>query len=162
MPKKTHRVLKSDDFVHGPFGAAACNLCHLDPGKRSVGVPTSRSRPSAGQQLAYPLDTLCAGCHSEKAPAEVAASGLWQHGPVASGWCTSCHNPHKTRRQYMLTQDTNVAMCGQCHTPGALQYTSQHASNPEADCTGCHNPHAGRSRLLLKANYDERERFGGS
>lgn len=161
-PKRTPRVLKIDDFVHGPFGAAACNLCHLDPGKRNVSASAARSTPRPGQQLAYPLETLCAGCHSEKAATAVAASGLWQHGPVANGWCTSCHNPHKTRRQYMLTLNTNVAMCGQCHAPAALQQTSQHASNPAADCLGCHNPHAGRSRFLLKAEYDERERFGGS
>ena len=161
-PKRTPGVLKIEDFLHGPFGAAACKLCHLDPATRNLSAPTVRSTPAVGQQLAYPWETLCTGCHSEKAAVAVASSGLWQHGPVANGWCTSCHNPHKTRRQYMLTQDSNVAMCGQCHTPEALQYTSQHASNPEADCMGCHNPHAGRSHFLLKAEYDERERFGGS
>ena len=161
-PKRTRSVIKLEQFLHGPFGATACNQCHLDNRTTSMSASKVRSAPAPGHQLAYPQETLCAGCHSEKAAAEVAASGLWQHGPAAIGWCTSCHNPHKTYRQYMLTLETNVAMCGQCHTAEALRRTSQHSSNPEADCMGCHNPHAGRSRFLLKAEYDERERFGGS
>ena len=161
-PRMTGSVIKLEQFLHGPYGATACNLCHLDRRTTSMSASKLRSAPGPGQQLAYPRETLCAGCHSEKAAAEVAASGLWQHGPVAIGWCTSCHNPHKTNRQFMLTQESNVDMCGQCHTAEALQRTAQHSSNPEADCMGCHNPHAGRSRFLLKAEYDERERFGGS
>lgn len=161
-PKRTRSVIKLEQFLHGPYGATACNLCHLDSRTTIASASKVRSASRPGQQLAYPQETLCTDCHSEKAPAEVAANGLWQHGPAAIGWCTSCHNPHKTNRQYMLTQENNVDMCGQCHTEEALQHTSQHASNPEADCTGCHNPHAGRSRFLLKAEYDERESFGGS
>ena len=160
-PRKPSRVVEIEDFLHGPFGAVACNLCHLDPTKRNVGAAAVRSTPRPGRQLAYSQETLCVGCHSEKAATEVAAQGLWQHGPVANGQCVSCHNPHKTKRQYMLKQDSNVAMCGQCHDLDALQATRQHARDPAADCTGCHNPHAGRSRFLLKAEYDERQRLGG-
>lgn len=160
--KKPNFVLQIQDFVHGPFGAVACDLCHLDPDKRSVGTAAQRSTPRPGQQLAYPSETLCVGCHSEMAAARVAAEGLWQHGPVASGWCVTCHNPHKTKRQYMLVRENNVAMCGQCHLPDALQATAQHSVDASADCIGCHNPHAGRSRLLLRAEYDERRRYGGS
>lgn len=161
-PGRQIRVAQLNDFLHGPFGAVACTLCHLDPANRSVGGPTDRSRPLPGQQLAYPMESLCVGCHSEKAAAEVAAQGLWQHGPVANGWCTSCHNPHKTKRQYMLLQENNVAMCGQCHSPQSLRHTPRHAANPATECTDCHNPHAGRSRLLLRADYDERQQFGDS
>lgn len=155
-------VLQIADYVHGPFGAVACNLCHLDEAQRTFGRTAAQSTPRPGQQLAYPLETLCVGCHTEKAAAEVAAQGLWQHGPVANGWCTSCHNPHKTRRQYMLLQANNAEMCGQCHSPQALQHTPQHTADPTAECTDCHNPHAGRNRLLLRTEYDERLRFGGS
>ncbi len=161
-PRRQVRVAQIKDFLHGPFGAVACTLCHLDNANRKVGTAPARSKPRPGQQLAYPIETLCVGCHSEKAAAQVASQGLWQHGPVANGWCTSCHSPHKTRRQYMLLQENNVAMCGQCHSTQALQRTPQHAGDPAVECTDCHNPHAGRDRLLLRAEYDERRRFGGS
>ncbi len=162
VPNRPARVAQIKDFLHGPFGAVACALCHLDNANRTVGTAPVRSKPRPGQQLAYPIETLCVGCHSEKATARVVSQGLWQHGPVAEGWCTSCHSPHKTRRQYMLLQENNVAMCGQCHGAQALRHTSQHAGNLAVECTDCHNPHAGRDRLLLRAEYDERQRFGGS
>jgi len=159
--KRSSSGINVTEFLHGPFGAVACNLCHLDPADRKFGVSVRAPTSRPGRQLAFPEESLCVGCHSEMAAAEVAAAGLWQHGPVASGACTSCHNPHKTKRRYMLMQTTNAAMCGQCHSPQALRHTPQHSRDPAADCTGCHNPHAGRSRFLLKAEYDERQRFGG-
>ncbi len=164
--KRKQRVSKSNQFVHGPFGAGACNLCHQSLsgsvfGQQATATATADSR-RISPRLVQPLAELCIGCHSDHHPSAVESLGLWQHGPVANQQCTDCHSPHKSSRQYMLLEDSNVAMCGQCHTSSDLRHTPQHTDNPAAECTSCHNPHAGQNRLLLRAEYDERSRFDES
>jgi len=158
--RRPNFVLQSEEFEHWPFASGNCTLCHLAVNTQGVAQETKVS--SASLKLAYPKEVLCAGCHAEKAPANAAAAGLWPHGPVAGGWCTSCHNPHKAKRRYMLLAASNAAMCGQCHRPQDLKVTPQHAGTPAPECTECHNPHAGRDKLLLRADYDEQRRYGAT
>ncbi|MCK5382349.1 MAG: hypothetical protein KAJ65_01215, partial [Gammaproteobacteria bacterium] len=75
--------------------------------------------------------------------------------------CTSCHSPHKSKRQYMLLKADNVELCTQCHSNNDLQMTVEHKQDPAADCIACHNPHVGKSQFLLKAEYDEWQDFSG-
>lgn len=164
--RKQRRELKylkqAQFFVHGPFGAGQCERCHATAaskpfrtGKARVSETAVAQAPSIGPRLAFPWEELCVTCHSEKSPAAAKANGLWQHGPVAKGWCTLCHSPHKSKRQYTLLKANNVELCTQCHTLNDLQMTVEHKQDPAADCISCHNPHVGRSSFLLKAEYDE-------
>ncbi|MDH3980703.1 MAG: cytochrome c3 family protein [Gammaproteobacteria bacterium] len=153
---------KAQFFMHGPFGAGQCERCHATAaskpfrtGKAQVSEKVISQAPSIGPRLAFPWEELCVTCHSEKSPAAAKADGLWQHGPVAKGWCTLCHSPHKSKRQYMLLKENNVELCTQCHSTNDLQITAQHKQDPAADCISCHNPHVGKSTFLLKAEYDE-------
>ncbi len=159
-PGKNVRVTIDTDFAHGPFGAGACNLCH----QSRVGSVFSQERSSTpvtnerqvSPRLAYPLAELCVGCHGDKQPSAAQSAGLWQHGPVANGLCTVCHNPHKAPRQYMLLADNSTVLCGQCHSKNDLRHTRDHNQAETNECSDCHNPHVGKSRFLLRAEHDER------
>lgn len=162
-PRKRERVRRSSSFAHGPFGAGSCDLCHQSRGgsvfSQPDGSAVSTDSRSVSPRLVQPLVELCVGCHSDHRPTATKASGLWQHGPVANRQCTVCHSPHQSARRFMLLKNSNVAMCGQCHSGSDLRLTPQHADDPTAECTECHNPHAGKSPLMLKGEYDERSRF---
>lgn len=149
-------------YVHGPYGSGQCELCHATAAskpfrtlKGGVTESTVSRAKSIGPRLAYPLEELCVTCHSEKSAEAAGSMDLAQHKPVADGWCTACHSPHKALRQYMLLKNNNVELCIQCHKPDELQASIEHRKDPEADCISCHNPHVGKSPLLLKAEYDE-------
>ena len=153
--KRKQRVIKSNQFAHGPYGAGSCNLCHQSLSgsvfSQQVTAIASTDSRKISPRLAQPLAELCVGCHSDRQPSAAKSRGLWQHGPVANQQCTVCHSPHKSGRQYMLLADSNVAMCGQCHSSSDLRHTPQHTDNPAAECNSCHNPHTGQNRFLLKA-----------
>ena len=149
-------------FVHGPYGAGECERCHATTasqqfrtGGEQVTTAVVSQSQNIGPRLAVPLEELCVTCHSEKSNEAAVANNLWQHGPVANGWCTMCHSPHRAARQYMLLKDNNVDLCTQCHTKDDLQITPEHTKNPAENCIDCHNPHLGRNAYLLKAEYDE-------
>ncbi|GMQ89344.1 MAG: hypothetical protein BMS9Abin09_0818 [Gammaproteobacteria bacterium] len=166
--KKRKLLNQSPFFVHGPYGAGQCESCHSTTASKLFrtsmvrGSDASVSRAvDSGPQLAFDREDLCVTCHSEKNPEVTKANGLRQHGPATTGWCTSCHSPHKSKRQYMLLKANNVELCTQCHSFNDLQLTVEHKQDPAADCIACHNPHVGKSPFLLKAEYDEWQGFSG-
>jgi len=164
--KKRKLVSQSPFFVHGPYGAGQCKLCHATTASKQFRTDMARDAAVSravdmDPRLAFDQEELCVTCHSEKNPELTRANGLRQHGPGTTGWCTSCHSPHKSKRQYMLLKANNVELCTQCHSINDLQLTAQHKQDPAADCIACHNPHVGKSPFLLKAEYDEWQGFSG-
>lgn len=166
MNEERRQVPKLPYFAHGPYGASSCSSCHESRGDsvfdNRVTAAGSIDPQKVSARLLYPLAELCVGCHSDHQPSAANAGGLWQHGPVANQQCTACHSPHKSDRRYMLLANSDAAMCGQCHSDSELRHTPQHTNDPKEECTRCHNPHAGQSRLLLRHEYDERNRFDRS
>ena len=155
-------------FKHGPYGAGQCERCHATAaskpfrtGKAEVSDNAVSQTVNVGLRLAFPQEELCVSCHSEKSREMAEANGLWQHEPDTKGWCTACHSPHKSKRQYMLLKANNVELCTQCHSINDLQLTAEHKQDPAADCITCHNPHVGKSPFMLKAEYDEWQGFSG-
>ncbi len=165
--KKRKLVSQSPFFVHGPYGAGQCERCHSTTASKAfrTGIAQDAAAVSRavyiGPRLAFPRGELCVTCHVEKSPEAAKANGLRQHGPATTGWCTSCHSPHKSKRQYMLLKANNVELCTQCHSFNDLQLTMEHKQDPAADCIACHNPHVSKSPFLLKAEYDEWQGFSG-
>lgn len=150
-------------FAHGPYGAGQCEKCHAVTASkpfRTEAAEASKAaaapeRRSIGPRLAVPLRELCTTCHAEKAYLVAQAKGLWMHGPVATGWCVTCHSPHRAMRPYMLLGKNNVELCTGCHRKPDLLLTAAHQKEPEADCLSCHNPHEGKNSFLLKAQHNE-------
>ena len=120
-------------YVHEP--RKDCTLCH---GKR-------------GQKLFAPeailittVPALCHNCHDD-----YTVSAQFVHGPVAVGQCLFCHNPHKSRIQYLL-KEPEPKLCYKCHDINVIESMPAHLTVQPSACTDCHNPHASSTKALLK------------
>ncbi len=157
-------IPEAEYFVHGPSAAKQCYHCHMmssgfgfrNTGRKETGrIPMlglGVGRQTSGMFVA-PLKDLCTECHIQKSDKSANGEDLWLHGPVASGNCTTCHSPHKSRFQYMLLKEKSIELCGQCHPKGQIREIEEHTKDKE--CSACHNPHRGKDRLLLKKDFNE-------
>ena len=125
-------------YVHKPLHD--CTQCHAS--RRRAGF-------SREVQLVAQVPQLCFLCHREYTQ----LSG-WVHGPVATGDCAFCHEPHKTRYPALLTGPT-PDLCYRCHEPEALALVENHTQPTYARCLECHEAHAGASRYLLRRTFLE-------
>ena len=112
---------------HAPYAAKACDACH---------------DAAATNALIVPKDELCARCH------EVKLDKKYVHGPLASGGCLVCHDPHRSRYPALLVAESGT-FCFRCHDRAALSPIEEHA-HPEADCTACHDAHGSDQKYLLR------------
>jgi predicted CXXCH cytochrome family protein len=75
--------------VHGPYEQGACDTCHERADARDPGA-------------AKATDETCLACHDEFAgTAPVKVSKIKAH-PAGKGSCTSCHNPHNSKKKKLL------------------------------------------------------------
>ncbi|MEF9427122.1 MAG: cytochrome c3 family protein [Candidatus Mariimomonas ferrooxydans] len=147
-------------FIHGPYSAGECDQCHESSStysfttgsKKKAGV-TSGVKGGLPGRLVLPLKKLCIECHVAKSAQRAYVNGLVTHGPLATGSCTLCHDPHRSPFQYMLLKEKSIDLCTQCHSKGYLLEKEEHAKNK--DCISCHNPHIGKNSFLLKKDFNE-------
>jgi predicted CXXCH cytochrome family protein len=111
---------------HAPYAAKKCDSCH----QRSTNV------------LIAPIDELCFRCH------EFRSGKRWVHGPLASGGCRVCHEPHSSRYPFLLVSDSE-SFCLYCHDEKAVAANEAH-KGAATKCTTCHDAHMSDSRFLLK------------
>jgi len=91
------------------------------------------------------LKDACYSCHDNFE--EGGEEGKWfVHGPVASGECTECHDPHFSIRLKLLKKDN---ICAECHDP-FLEEGTVHIPVKYGECTACHSPHAGPAPKQLR------------
>jgi len=131
-PGAAGRLATGGWYVHEPL--EDCTQCHAS---------RRRARFSRDVQLVAEVPQLCFQCHDE-----YAALPGWVHGPVATGDCAFCHEPHKTQNAFLLT-DPVPDLCYRCHDPEALGLIADHAETSYAYCLECHTGHAGETRYLL-------------
>jgi len=112
---------------HGPYAARMCGACH---------------EAAATNALVVPRDQLCFRCH------ELRVDRRYVHGPVASGGCLVCHDPHSSPYRYLLVSDSD-SFCFYCHDRAAVATIAGH-EGVESGCTGCHDAHASDTKYLLK------------
>ena len=112
-----------------------CVTCHYkQPEQDSSDIP----------YLVAPVPQLCYGCHKDYiSPAK------WVHGPVVTGDCLFCHEPHKTDNKSLLRKPI-PELCHQCHEAGMLQSVANHSDESYAHCNACHDGHMSPGRMLLK------------
>jgi predicted CXXCH cytochrome family protein len=125
--------------VHPPL--KNCTNCHGD--QRRTGF-------SGKVQLVAEVPKLCYKCHSEFSALE-----SWVHGPVATGDCLLCHEPHKTRTEFLLKKPV-PELCFQCHDIQAVRMVKGHEGESYSSCTDCHDGHAGATRSLLRQTFLEK------
>ncbi len=109
-------------------GLVACSNCHNPHG----GFLTKQLRATAAQ------DQVCFTCHAEKA-----GPFAFEHAPVKTEGCVSCHTPHGSSNPRLLKRSQVNLLCLECHTltvdsaaPAAPSFHNQ-AQKYQA-CTMCH------------------------
>jgi predicted CXXCH cytochrome family protein len=115
-----------------------CVQCHGDQPEQ-----TSKNLPN----LVASVPKLCYGCHKEYLPLDG-----WVHGPVATGDCLFCHDPHERKNKSMLSKPI-PELCRQCHEAGMLQFVDNHSKKSYVQCNNCHNGHISLGRMLLKHDF---------
>jgi predicted CXXCH cytochrome family protein len=122
---------KSKEILHQPFQEQKCKTCHQKYRK-------SQSRTTSKD--------LCYTCHDNL---ETAYQNL--HAPVVAGYCTQCHNPHKSKNKKLLISGDNT-LCYNCHDEEYVSSTTLHKTMGEKNCTTCHNAHGGDTNFYLNKN----------
>ncbi len=125
--------------VHPPL--KDCTNCHSDQ---------PRTGFSRKVQLVAEVPKLCYRCHREFSTLDT-----WVHGPVATGDCLLCHEPHKTKTEFLLRRPV-PDLCFQCHDAQAVRAVKNHKEESYASCTDCHDGHAGATRSLLRQTFLEK------
>jgi len=112
---------------HGPYAAKMCGACHAS---------------AASNSFVAPRDQLCFQCHA----LELDKKHI--HGPLASGGCLVCHDPHSSRFRSLLVSESD-SFCLDCHAPATVARIPGHDGGAQ-QCTECHNPHMSDKDYLLR------------
>lgn len=111
-------------------GLVKCSDCHNEHG----GFLPKQLRTSASQ------DQVCFKCHTEKK-----GPFVYEHLPVKTEGCTSCHTPHGSTNPRLLKVGQVNLLCLQCHTLSLNNIPSQPPIGPAHNqaqkyqaCTMCH------------------------
>lgn len=115
--------------LHYPYVEDACELCH---DQQSMGSMVE-SQPG-----------LCYNCHED-----LGEMFTTLHGPVAAGYCTACHEPHRSKNEKLLRW-TGDALCFYCHQEKRIRGLETHEGLEGMVCTDCHNPHGGEDRYIFQ------------
>lgn len=123
-PRKQSAVV----YYHEAYSSKTCRDCHDNRGS---------------YDLLEPQPALCYNCHDD-----FAEEFKFLHGPVSSGYCTECHNPHMSKN-LMLLKRIGQDICLSCHEKSDVVKNEIHEDIEDMDCTDCHNPHGGEDRYLM-------------
>lgn len=110
-------------------GAMSCSDCHNAHG----GFEAKQTK------LAIGADAACIKCHTDKQ-----GPFVFEHGPVKTEGCASCHTPHGSNNPKMLARSNVRQLCLECHSsvansdPGAPQAPHNQATARYQNCTICH------------------------
>ena len=115
--------------VHPDYQDKECGNCH---------------EASFSNELSEQQPEMCYQCHDD-------FSDKFQslHGPVAAGFCTTCHFPHKSDHEALLVMPIKE-LCQHCHVPGDVNKNEAHKEISQVSCINCHDPHGGATASLLK------------
>ena len=119
MPFK-HKVLE---------GAMKCSDCHNAHG----GFEQKQARLATG------ADAACLKCHTDKQ-----GPFTYEHAPVKTEGCVSCHTPHGSANPRLLRTSSAAQLCLECHTQdhgvGAQEPVgpAHRLDLQYRDCTACH------------------------
>ena len=125
----TERVPKPQFTYHPPYRDKECSSCH---DKSSMG------------KFRKPQPGLCYTCHRN-----FNETYDFLHGPVAAGYCASCHNQHLSKSDKLLLYKDRQ-LCFHCHNETIVITNKFHEKIEDANCTKCHDPHGGESRFIVK------------
>lgn len=124
----TGRAISAGTFSnHGPYAARLCEACHV----------------KQTNALVAPVNELCYKCH------ELQLNKKYVHGPLASGGCVVCHDPHSSPYGHLLVSESSN-FCVRCHDTTDLSQNPAHQEAGDRQCTDCHDAHMSDKPYLLK------------
>lgn len=140
-------MVNGTEWRHFPSSALLCRTCHQStPEAKQLSIPAGK------------VETLCFDCHVNN---RKWASMTHIHGPVGTGDCTICHDPHGSRHEFQLWADGKGKLCVVCHE-GMKRYLEPDPKNFVAHgilnaqgCGACHNPHATNFRFQLHGEIND-------
>ena len=113
-------------YVHEPQRERQCERCHGEEQEENF---------SREVELITPVPDLCFECHTDMLSLEG-----WIHGPVTTGDCLECHEPHRSRNRGLLKWPI-PDMCFSCHDSQAIALIENHGQDFYAKCGACHSGH---------------------
>ncbi len=114
---------------HNPYLNRDCTQCHDN---------------QSSAKLSMPEPGMCYKCHQN-----FKETFAFVHGPADGGYCSNCHDPHKSVNIYLLKRQGND-ICLQCHVIEDVKKNPAHNASAESECMKCHDPHGGATRFVLK------------
>lgn len=139
-------ILKDSVWHHSPAANILCRSCHqADPAVDKISIQSGK------------VDKLCFRCHVNQRN----WPGMKHvHGPVGTGDCTVCHNPHGDQFPSLLWADGKVELCLACHADKRALLKGNkafyvHGILTGAGCIACHDAHATNNRFQLHKPTNE-------
>jgi len=127
--EETVALIPVKGSVHYPYGEGECASCH--------------NEQSLGSML-EPQPSLCYICHED-----LSESYQYLHGPVAGGYCSACHDPHRSTNEKLL-RHMGDELCFYCHKEESVLRNEMHEGLEGMLCTDCHNAHGGEDKYIFQ------------
>ncbi len=138
-----NKMVKDKKWVHGPVARWWCLNCHDSKYNKSG----KRFDP-----LFQESDKMCFYCHTSK---RRWMTERYIHGPVATGNCVACHDPHASNHKFFLWAQARMKLCIFCHVEKGKEFASPgykfHGIIVGLGCNSCHSPHASEYPYQLYA-----------
>lgn len=151
----------SDPFALKDEGYKLCEGCHYEmvvdtlnkkrmhwPVVDKVGCINCHAPHASPQDfiLKAPMLELCGQCHEDTIARQ--ARSETEHPPIADGECYECHSPHSSNEVFLLTEDTVIGVCAECHDwenhsshPMGEKTIDTRNKNISVQCLTCHRTH---------------------
>lgn len=127
QPKANQKI--DTIYTHPPAEEESCNNCHVTDNSNALNEK---------------LPKLCYNCHDD-----FSKKYKFLHGPLLSGGCTECHDPHKSAIKPLLKAQ-GQDLCFYCHEKESVLKNTIHSDIGDTKCWDCHSPHGGSDRTFMK------------
>ncbi|HEX7551744.1 MAG TPA: DmsE family decaheme c-type cytochrome [Candidatus Methylomirabilis sp.] len=128
-----------------------CHSVHAGSAKGQLKIVKPDAYDSRGQLLDKVQYDLCGQCHQVKAMQFQRSSHMpmTARGEGGRTTCTSCHNPHGTTTEKLISAVSVNEKCTSCHAAKRGPFLWEHPPVLE-NCLNCHQAHGSNLQSLLR------------
>jgi len=144
-----------------------CLTCHEDNSRHWVGGPheamdvscvschTVHNNSNDNMLAESSESETCFGCHVEQRAYTLKRSAhpirdMSRADDAGSMNCSSCHDPHGSQAESLISANTVNDKCYECHQEMKAPVLWEHSAVKES-CLNCHNPHGSNHEMMLTA-----------